>query len=138
MQRRAIMIASQFTGSAYTSYSAAADQLRLPYWDWAESLAGTCLPPITMQATIGVTKPGTGGVATSVTIPNPLFQYNFQSQATLQLYFAGYVSSPLCSEPCAPQGSKAHTSVALVANPIVLLVCPMDVHPSCPRCCSRI
>jgi len=90
------MIAAQFTGSAYTTYSSAAEQFRLPYWDWSDRSTGSCLPAVTMQPTISVIKPGTAGVATGYTIPNPLFQYNFQSPATLLSYFSGpNASSPV-------------------------------------------
>jgi len=88
------MIAAQFSGSALETHSAAAEQVRLPYWDWSEK-SGACLPDITMEPTISVVRPGTAGAATGSTIQNPLFQYNFQSQETLRRYFEGpNASSP--------------------------------------------
>jgi len=95
------MIAAQFTGSAYATYSAAAEQVRLPYWDWSEK-SGACLPAIIMEPTVSVIRPGVAGVATGSTIQNPLFQYNFQSPATLAQYFEGPNASspwPVLSSP---------------------------------------
>ena len=85
------MIGAQFTGQAYATYSAAAEEVRLPYWDWAHRTYGTCLPAVLMQPTISVTRPGTNGVAQTVTIANPLFQYTFTNSSYLSSYFQSYV-----------------------------------------------
>ncbi|KAK8088659.1 Di-copper centre-containing [Apiospora hydei] len=63
-------IAAQYTGSNATTYQAAAEQWRMPYWDWA---ADAQLPPSASTTTITVNGP-TG----QVTINNPLYSYKWQ------------------------------------------------------------
>ncbi|KAF8471757.1 hypothetical protein BDZ91DRAFT_760403 [Kalaharituber pfeilii] len=79
LQRRALEIAEQFTGPSHDTYAAAAEQLRLPYWDWSD--------PVTQSDLPHVTKPGTGGVPVQTTINNPLFQYNFKNSADVAASF---------------------------------------------------
>lgn len=47
-----------------------------------------------MTPMISVIKPGSGGVPIGMSIPNPLYQYNFQSLATISTYFPTSVSIP--------------------------------------------
>ncbi|KAK6355011.1 hypothetical protein TWF696_004138 [Orbilia brochopaga] len=75
----AMAIAATFSGTAQAQYLAAAARLRLPYWDWADPVTQSYLPPITLVNTIGVIKPDMSGNPVPVSITNPLFAYNFQS-----------------------------------------------------------
>lgn len=76
--RKAIAIANTFPTATRATYVAAAQQLRLPYWDWADPAGRSYFPPVTMQQTISVTRPS--GPAT---IANPLYRYKFQNVASL-------------------------------------------------------
>jgi len=89
LQARAVAIAARFTGSRAAAYRTAADQLRLPYWDWSDPTTRSDIPDPVMQDRISVTKPSSNGTPVSSTIQNPLFQYNFKSAATLRQYFSG-------------------------------------------------
>lgn len=63
-------IAKTYPSTLYSAYQAAADQLRIPYWDWASNAQ---MPSVVNTPTITIT------TATGVqTIKNPLYQYNFQ------------------------------------------------------------
>lgn len=84
---RAQVIAAKFNGTKAAAYQTAADQLRLPYWDWSDPVTKSDIPAIMTQATVSVTKPGTNGVPVTSTIKNPLFQYTFKNQATLKQWF---------------------------------------------------
>lgn len=90
MVSHAKTIAARFTGSRAAAYQTAADQLRFPYWDWSDPVTRSDVPAVMMQSTITVTKPNAStGAPGTVTIPNPLFQYNFKSAATNRQYFSG-------------------------------------------------
>jgi tyrosinase len=54
----------------YSTYQAAADQLRIPYWDWASDAQ---MPSVVSDQTATIT--AASGIRT---IKNPLYQYNFQ------------------------------------------------------------
>lgn len=71
--REAGVIARQFTGAQRTRYVAAANRVRLPYWDWASPGTRSRIPSVLKQSQITVVKPGVG----SRTIRNPLFNYRF-------------------------------------------------------------
>lgn len=71
--REAGDIARQFTGAQRDRYVAAANRVRLPYWDWASPGSQSRIPPILKQSQITVVKPGVG----SRTIHNPLYSYRF-------------------------------------------------------------
>ena len=66
-------IARRFTGADRDKYQKAADDVRLPYWDWASEKTQSRIPASMKQSSISVIKPGTG----STTIPNPLYSYRF-------------------------------------------------------------
>jgi tyrosinase len=79
LREEAVAIARNFTGAAATRYQAAADNVRLPYWDWASKGTEARFPAVLSRTSITVTRPGAGGAATSATIPNPLYAYRFLS-----------------------------------------------------------
>ncbi|KAF4635965.1 hypothetical protein G7Y89_g2127 [Cudoniella acicularis] len=63
-------IAKQFSGELRQTYQTAADNLRVPYWDWASFPQ---VPDSVAQKQITITTPfGTQ------TVTNPLYQYRFQ------------------------------------------------------------
>lgn len=116
LQARAVAIAARFTGSRAAAYRTAADQLRLPYWDWSDPTTRSDIPAPVMQPTISVTTPGTNGTPVTSTIQNPLFQYNFQSAATLRQYFSGNYANwmyttrhPRSSSDPTPVNANANT-----------------------------
>ncbi|PQE08166.1 hypothetical protein CJF31_00008268 [Rutstroemia sp. NJR-2017a BVV2] len=63
-------IAKTYPSTMYPTYQAAADQLRIPYWDWASDAE---IPSVVSAQTVKITTPS--GVQT---VKNPLYQYNFQ------------------------------------------------------------
>ena len=65
-------IAQQFTGADAARYQAAAEEVRLPYWDWASSSTQSHVPSSVQQASISVNKP-----SGQETITNPLYTYHF-------------------------------------------------------------
>jgi Common central domain of tyrosinase len=67
-------IAQQFQGDDAARYQAAAEEVRLPYWDWASTSTQSRIPASVKQSSISVNAP-TG----QATIPNPLFSYRFLS-----------------------------------------------------------
>ncbi|TVY55332.1 Polyphenol oxidase 1 [Lachnellula cervina] len=62
-------IAKQYTGPSSSDYQTAADNLRLPYWDWA-SIAE--MPDVVNQPTVTITTPDG-----DQDVDNPLFTYKF-------------------------------------------------------------
>ncbi|KAF2840525.1 Di-copper centre-containing protein [Patellaria atrata CBS 101060] len=75
LQQKAKEIANALpAGTNKDKYVAAANELRLPYWDWAIDPAGGTVMPASMSTkTISVTYPN----GTTATIQNPLYTYNF-------------------------------------------------------------
>lgn len=67
-------IAQQFQGGDASRYQAAAEEVRLPYWDWASAQTQSRIPGVVKQPSISVTSPN--GQAT---ISNPLFSYRFSN-----------------------------------------------------------
>lgn len=65
-------IAQQFQGDDAARYQAAAEEVRLPYWDWSSTSTRSRIPAAVKQESIPVNAP-TG----QVTITNPLFNYRF-------------------------------------------------------------
>lgn len=63
-------VASRYQGSQAATYQAAAENWRMPYWDWASDYN---LPPSAMMATITV-----NGPSGQTTIKNPLYNYKWQ------------------------------------------------------------
>ncbi|KAI9878571.1 MAG: hypothetical protein M1830_000528 [Pleopsidium flavum] len=77
LHAEAVAIAKKFTGSAAKKYQAAAEEVRIPYWDWASDDTQSRIPQAVSTVSLTVTKPGSKGTGTSTTIPNPLYQYRF-------------------------------------------------------------
>jgi tyrosinase len=67
-------IAQQFQGVDAARYQAAAEEVRLPYWDWSSTTTQSRIPAAVKQESISVNSP-TG----QSTIANPLFSYKFLS-----------------------------------------------------------
>lgn len=67
-------IAQQFQGADAARYRAAADEVRIPYWDWSSTSTQSRIPAAVKQDSISVNAP-TG----QTTIANPLFSYEFIS-----------------------------------------------------------
>jgi tyrosinase len=63
-------LSKQYTGSNSFIYQAAADKLRIPYWDWATDPR---MPDVVSVATVQINTP-TG----SANVRNPLFSYRFK------------------------------------------------------------
>lgn len=74
LHEEALNIAGEFSGSDAEKYQAAADDVRLPYWDWASD-DGANIPAVLTQSSITVTKP-----SGQAEIDNPLYAYRFQNQ----------------------------------------------------------
>ncbi|KAK6530954.1 hypothetical protein TWF281_007784 [Arthrobotrys megalospora] len=88
--RKAREIAGRFSGDARTRYQAAAEGIRLPYWDWSDPNTQSRIPAIVMAATVSVTQPGTNGAPVTATIPNPLKSYTFQSADSISTFWANF------------------------------------------------
>ncbi|RAL63485.1 hypothetical protein DID88_003905 [Monilinia fructigena] len=73
-------IAKTYISSLYPAYQAAADNLRIPFWDWGVTPS---MPSIVNVATVSIVLPS--GATTEVN--NPLFRYNFQNKPLNQQYF---------------------------------------------------
>ena len=67
-------IAQQFQGDDAQRYQAAAEEVRLPYWDWSSTTTQSRIPASVKQSSISVNAP-TG----QANIANPLFSYRFLS-----------------------------------------------------------
>ncbi|RVD89497.1 uncharacterized protein DFL_000501 [Arthrobotrys flagrans] len=59
-------------------YIAALQQLRWPYWDWADRINQSNMPKVTMDAKITVMGPDGQGGERKVTIANPFYSYVFK------------------------------------------------------------
>ena len=75
LHEEAIRIANQFSDYQRYRYVRAAEQVRLPYWDWASE---ETIPSIVSAPEISVVKPRVNGTGGRTTIDNPLFSYMFQ------------------------------------------------------------
>ncbi|APA06690.1 hypothetical protein sscle_02g014600 [Sclerotinia sclerotiorum 1980 UF-70] len=73
-------IAKTYISTLYPSYQAAADNLRIPYWDWGST---PNMPSVVNVATVSIVTPS--GATTYVN--NPLFRYNFQNKPLNQQQF---------------------------------------------------
>jgi tyrosinase len=67
--------AARFASPLTDRYIQAAEEFRLPFWDWGLGIEGGTVPEYFTQSIIEVT--GTDGL--HQTIPNPLHQYDFHS-----------------------------------------------------------
>ncbi|KAF7938112.1 hypothetical protein BELL_0027g00260 [Botrytis elliptica] len=73
-------IAKSYISTLYPAYQAAADNLRIPFWDWG---ASPSMPSITNVATISIVLPS----GATAYVNNPLFRYNFQNKPLNQQQF---------------------------------------------------
>jgi len=89
LTQNAINEANKFSGATKTRMVAAAEKVRLPYWDWASADTKSHIPAIVMQTTISVTKYTSTGAAQTTTITNPLYSYKFANDQYRQQYFSG-------------------------------------------------
>jgi tyrosinase len=71
---QARLIAQQFQGDDAARYQAAAEEVRIPYWDWSSTSTRSRIPAAVKQASISVNAP-----SGPETITNPLFSYKFLS-----------------------------------------------------------
>lgn len=78
LSEHAKRIAEGYPDSVKEQYKQAADNLRVPYWDWAaESRVPDAVLPETMKI-----KAARNGVVEDVDVPNPFNTYNFPKAAT--------------------------------------------------------
>ncbi len=63
-----------------TKWQAAADQLRIPFWDWASNAT---MPDIVSQPMVQITN----SLGKVETVSNPLYQYTFQNMPMDPNYF---------------------------------------------------
>ncbi|ESZ97460.1 hypothetical protein SBOR_2149 [Sclerotinia borealis F-4128] len=73
-------IAKTYISTLYPAYQAAADNLRIPYWDWG---ATPNMPSIVNVETIPIVLPS----GATAYVNNPLFRYNFQNLPLNQQQF---------------------------------------------------
>ena len=76
LHEEAVRIANQFSDYRRAQYLPAAEEVRLPYWDWASE---ETIPSIVSAPTVEVVKPFVNGTGGRTTIDNPLFSYMFQN-----------------------------------------------------------
>ncbi|KKY34944.1 putative tyrosinase 2 [Diaporthe ampelina] len=89
----AIQISQRYTGDKAPEYRAAAESLRVAYWDWA---ANSSLPDIITHERINV-----NGPSGPVTVKNPLHSYWFQNYPfTIQYMNGGPLSKQSRSTRC--------------------------------------
>lgn len=81
----AIQISHQYAGDQAPAYRAAAESLRVAYWDWA---ANSTLPEIVTHEKVQV-----NGPSGPVTVKNPLQSYWFQNYPFTIQYMNGGVLS---------------------------------------------
>ncbi|KAI9723363.1 MAG: hypothetical protein M1812_001247 [Candelaria pacifica] len=82
LSEEAVSIAKRFTGSSATKYQTAAENLRAPYWDWASNDTRSRIPDVVSIPTINVVRPGSNGIESNSSIPNPLYSYKFAAVHT--------------------------------------------------------
>ncbi|KAI9790069.1 MAG: hypothetical protein M1816_005539 [Peltula sp. TS41687] len=90
LYEEAVRIAKEFTGDDATKYEAAAQDVRIPYWDWALDEASSRIPAVLQQTSITVVKPGSGATQ----ISNPLYHYRFLNPQPLSLFESTTIRSP--------------------------------------------
>jgi len=83
LQQVARTIANKFPAATKSKYQAAADRIRLPFWDWAKALSADepMMPSIVSTEKVQVTFPN----GTASQIGNPLYQYNFHPLDNTQI-----------------------------------------------------
>jgi tyrosinase len=85
--QNAIEAANEFQGSDQQRYLSAAQNLRIPYWDWAAPQnGGNTVPDVLVQPQITVNTP-----SGQQTIDNPVYSYKF-TQSTQNLVYSPFTS----------------------------------------------
>ncbi|KIW05630.1 uncharacterized protein PV09_03501 [Verruconis gallopava] len=85
--QNAIAVANEFQGSDQQRYLSAAQNLRIPYWDWAAPQNDSnVVPDVLIQQQISVNTP-----SGQQTIDNPLYTYKFTAQ-TQDLVYSPFTS----------------------------------------------
>lgn len=69
-------------GATRNRYLAAAQSLKMPYWDWTQNTGGSAYPNVFDHPTAKVTLP-----SGSTTIWNPLYAYRFSPNAGKMVYY---------------------------------------------------
>ena len=72
-------MANTYLGAAFNTYKAAAENFRIPYWDWASVPR---MPDVVNAPTVTINAPS--GVQN---VSNPLLQYQFQNFPLDEKYF---------------------------------------------------
>ncbi|KAA8897513.1 hypothetical protein FN846DRAFT_783234 [Sphaerosporella brunnea] len=108
----AVSEAGKFADPDRSRYVAAAQRVRLPYWDW--SVDNSRIPSIVMQTTISVVSPDSSGRAQRTTIRNPLYSYRFTNQAFKNEYFSGLYqqAAETLRQPTSPRTSQNNVANA--------------------------
>ncbi|KUJ20310.1 Di-copper centre-containing protein [Mollisia scopiformis] len=73
-------IVQTYPASMQPTWQVAADQFRIPYWDWASS---PNMPDVVSQPTVQITN----SAGRNQTVTNPLYQYSFQNMPMNQTWF---------------------------------------------------
>jgi tyrosinase len=102
------LIASTYPSDKRSTYVAAAQTLRIPYWDWAVSPS---LPSAATATQVTINSP-TG----SKTIRNPLYSYKFQKYPFTYSGFTGSIASYSQSLRCPSSTSSSASSRFSVCN----------------------
>lgn len=90
----ALNLANRFAaGAARTRWVAAAQRVRLPYWDWAAADLQSAIPAYIQTPKITITSANSQGQPTQITIPNPLYQYAFTNLNLRNQNFEGIYRS---------------------------------------------
>lgn len=94
LQKIAKSIADKFPSATRAKYQDAANQLRIPHWDWAKAMASNqpVYPTAISNEGVQVTFPN----GTSATINNPLYKYDFHPLDNRE--FNGTVRFPIHPE----------------------------------------
>lgn len=110
----AVRIADQYRPSQSTTYKAAAQNLRLPYWDWGLQAR---LP--TAATVKNVTVNGPEG---NLTLRNPLYSYRFQRPSVLSQFggeLSEYPETVRCGGPGSNNATVSNQLLSDVATTLV-------------------
>ena len=102
------VIAATYPSDKKSTYLAAADSLRIPYWDWAVS---SSIPSVMTASQVTINSP-TG----SKTIRNPLYSYRFQKYPFTYSGFTGSIASYSQTLRCPSSTSSSASSRFSVCN----------------------
>lgn len=102
------LIASTYPSDKRSTYVAAAQNLRIPYWDWA---VNPSLPSAATSSQITINSP-----SGSKTIRNPLYSYKFQKYPFTYSGFSGSIASYPQSLRCPSSTSSSASNRFSVCN----------------------